>query len=103
MEPNTLLIVDTRLEQGLLAKATNREYSDNDFQKDIAVLSADQRIEKMLSVSVRANRSTVDFRRDMQAKFVHCADHRAYIERLRFHAYPNSTKWMATNHLVSGV
>lgn len=79
MEPNALLGAATRLKQGLLAKATNGEYLDSDFQNDIAVLSADQRIEKMLPVSVRANRSTADFRRDMQAKFVHYADRRAYI------------------------
>lgn len=79
MEPNALLGAATRLKQGLLAKATNGEYLDSDFQNDIAVLSADQRIDKMLPVSVRANRSTADFRRDMQAKFVHYADRRAYI------------------------
>lgn len=66
MESNTLLIAATRLKQGLLAKATDGEYSDNDFQNDLAVLSADQHIEKILPISVRTNRSTADFRRDMQ-------------------------------------
>lgn len=79
MESNTLLIAATRLKQGLLAKATDGEYSDNDFQNDLAVLSADQHIEKILPISVRTNRSTADFRRDMQAKFAHYADRRAYI------------------------
>jgi len=46
MEPNALLGADTRLKQGLLAKETNGEYLDNDFQNGIAVLSADQRIDK---------------------------------------------------------
>lgn len=79
MEPSALLEAATRLKQGLLAKATSGEYLDNDFQNDIAVLSMDQRIEKMLPVSVRTNRSTADFRREMQAKFVHYADRRAYV------------------------
>jgi len=77
VEPNALLGAATQLKQGLLAKATNGEYLDSDFQNDIAVLYADQRIEKMLPVSVRANRA--DFRRDMQAKFVHYTDRQAYI------------------------
>ena len=74
-----MLIAATRLKQGLLAKATDGEYSDNDFQNDLAVLSADQHIEKILPISVRTNRSTADFRRDIQAKFAHYADRRAYI------------------------
>ena len=79
MEQTTLLEAATRLKQGLLAKATDGEYSDKDFQKDISVLSADQRIEKMLPVSVRMNRSTADFRRDMQAKFAQYKERRTYI------------------------
>lgn len=38
MNPNALLGAVTRLKQGLLAKATNVEYLDSDFQNDIAVL-----------------------------------------------------------------
>ena len=34
MEPNTLLIAVAWLKQGLLEKATNGEYTDNDFQND---------------------------------------------------------------------
>lgn len=94
METNTLLEAATRLKQGLLAKATNGEYSDSDFQKDRAVLSSDQRIEKMLPVSVRANRSTADFRRELQAKFDHYAERRSYIssELEPIFEYLNSVK-----------
>ena len=69
MEARALLEAATRLKQGLLAKATDGEYRDSDFQSDISILTSDQWVEKMLPVSIRANRSTSDFRRDMQAKF----------------------------------
>lgn len=46
MEISALLESATRLKQGLLAKAISGEYVDSDFQSDIAVLSANQRIEK---------------------------------------------------------
>lgn len=81
METRALLEAATRLKQGLLAKATNGEYRDSDFQSDIAILASDQRVEKMLPVSVRVNRSTSDFRRDIQAKFDHYAERRSYISK----------------------
>ena len=79
MEARALLEAATRLKQGLLAKATDGEYRDSDFQSDISILTSDQRVEKMLPVSIRANRSTSDFRRDMQAKFNRYAERRSYI------------------------
>ena len=81
MDARALLEAATRLKQGLLAKATNGEYRDSDFQSDVAILASDQRVEKMLPVSVRVNRSTSDFRRDIQSKFDHYAERRSYISK----------------------
>lgn len=69
MDTGALLEATTRLKQGLLAKATDGEYLDKDYRKDIADLSADKRIAKILPASVRTNKSTKDFRREIQSKF----------------------------------
>ena len=79
MEVDTLLEAATRLKQGLLAKATDGEYSDKDYTSDLKVLSSDQHISKLLPVFVRANRSTADFRREMQSKFDRSVERRTYI------------------------
>ena len=52
MEARALLEAATRLKQGLLAKATDGEYRDSDFQSDISILTSDQWVEKMLPVSI---------------------------------------------------
>ena len=69
MEARALLEAATRLKQGLLAKATDGEYRDSDFQSDISILTSDQWVEKMLPVSIRANISTSDFFRDVLTDF----------------------------------
>ena len=47
MEVDTLLEAATRLKQGLLAKATDGEYSDKDYSSDLKILLADQHISKL--------------------------------------------------------
>ena len=48
MDHNDLLIVAERFKQGMLAKATNGEYSDKEYKSDFKALMDDQRISKMI-------------------------------------------------------
>lgn len=75
------LLIDTaeKLKQGLLAKATDGEYLDKDYRQDVEILSSDNRVSKMLPAFIRANRSTSDFRRSMQADFPSYAGRRTHI------------------------
>ncbi|MGW9531009.1 protein kinase domain-containing protein [Paenibacillus terrae] len=68
-----------RLKLGLLAKATDGEYLDESYKKDMKILSSDNRVFKMLPSFVRMSRSTADFRRAMQTKFKGYAERRKYI------------------------
>lgn len=70
-----------RLKFGLLAKATDGEYLDESYKKDMKVLSSDNRVSKMLPSFVRMSRSTADFRRAMQAKFKGYAERRQFINQ----------------------
>ena len=74
-----LTIAAERLKQGLLAKATDGEYTDRSYEADLAILKADKRIAKMIPPIIQANRTTADFRRAMQADYPHYADRRKYI------------------------
>lgn len=80
MDHNDLLIVAERFKQGLLAKATNGEYSDKEYKSDFKALMDDQRISKMIPSIIRASRTADDFRRAMQAKYQHYADRRKFID-----------------------
>ena len=80
MSNEKMLEAARRLKQGLIAKATDGEYLDNDYQNDVRMLSSDSRIVKMLPTIVLSNRSTSDFRREMQAGFQHYADRRKFIK-----------------------
>ena len=79
MSNEEMLEAAGRLKQGLLAKATNGEYPDKDYLNDVRILSSDSRVSKMLPTIVRTNRSTSDFRREMQADFKHYEDRRKFI------------------------
>lgn len=79
MDTRELLDTATSFKSGLLAKATNGEYSNIDFKNDLNKLLSDNRIEKMLPSIIRTSRTTDDFRRSMQAKFDHYAERRQYI------------------------
>ena len=105
MEVDTLLEAATRLKQGLLAKATDGEYSDKDYTSDLKILSSDQHISKLLPMFVRANRSTADFRREMQSKFDHYVERRTYInnELNAVFEYLDSIKTGADNFLYDPV
>lgn len=80
MDTNTLILAAERLKQGLLAKATNGEYANEEYKADLQILYADNRIAKMIPPLIHANRSTDDFRRSMQAQFQHYADRRHFID-----------------------
>ena len=80
MSNEEMLEAASRFKQGLLAKATDGEYPDKDYQKDLSILSSDQRVYKMLPTIVRMNRSSSDFRREMQAEFQHYSDRRKFIK-----------------------
>jgi serine/threonine protein kinase len=70
-----------RLKLGLLAKATDGEYLDENYNKDMKIISLDNRVSKMLPSFVRMSRSTTDFRRVMQAKFKGYAERRQFINQ----------------------
>lgn len=74
-----LMIAAERLKQGLLAKATDGEYTDRSYEADLAILKADKHIAKMIPPIIQANRTTADFRRAMQADYPHYTDRRKYI------------------------
>lgn len=78
---DAVLLIDTaeKLKQGLLAKATDGDYLDKDYRQDVETLSSDGRVSKMLPSFIRANRSTADFRRAMQADFPRYAERRTHI------------------------
>lgn len=80
MPDYTLIDVASNLKSGLLAKATNGEYSNTNFTSDMDKLLADKRIEKMIPSFIRTCRTTDDFRRGMQAKFKGYAERRSFIE-----------------------
>ena len=91
MDHNDLLIVAERFKQGLLAKATNGEYSDKEYKSDFKALMDDQRISKMIPSIIRASRTADDFRRAMQAKY----QHYAIVENLSMKKWlPFSNIWM---------
>lgn len=79
MDTKKLLLAAESLKQGLLAKATDGDYKDNDYKAELAVLQSDNRVSKMIPMIIQANRTTADFRRAMQAQFPHYVDRRQYI------------------------
>ena len=79
MDINSLIDAAERLKQGLLAKATDGEYPDQEYQRDRGILSSDSHVDKLLPRFVRANRSTADFRRSMQAQYQHYSERRQAI------------------------
>lgn len=80
MADYNLIDIASNLKSGLLAKATDGEYSNNDFRADMDMLLADKRIEKMIPSFIRTCHTTDDFRRGMQAKFQRYAERRSYID-----------------------
>jgi len=70
-----------RLKSGLLAKATDGQYTDNDYRHDLQIVREESRLSKMLPAFITANRSTDDFRRAMQAQYKGYADRRKHIDQ----------------------
>ena len=69
MDTSELLDVASRFKHGLLAKATDGIYSNTEFQNDLAILSSENHIEKLLPSIIKTSKTADDFRRSMQAKF----------------------------------
>lgn len=70
-----------RLKSGLMAKATNGQYSDNDYKRDLQIIREENRLYIMLPAFIKVNRSTDDFKRAMQAEFQHYVDRRKHIDQ----------------------
>jgi serine/threonine-protein kinase len=70
-----------RLRLGLLAKATDGDYSDTLYHEELKILSTDNSISKMLPSFFRTCRTTSDFRRMIQQKFKTYAERREYISQ----------------------
>lgn len=81
MDNSIVLEAAERLKLGLLAKATDGEYLDENYKEDLKILSSDNRVSKMLPSFARVNRSTADFRRAIQAKFQRYAERRQFINQ----------------------
>lgn len=80
MTNNNLIDVAYSLKSGLLAKATDGQYTNSDFRSDLDKLLSDKRVEKMLPAYIRTCRNTDDFRRGMQTRFSKYAERRSFIE-----------------------
>lgn len=80
MDTNELLDVASRFKHGLLAKATNGDYSNTEFENDLAILSSENHIEKLLPSIIKTAKTADNFRRSMQAKFEHYSERRKYID-----------------------
>lgn len=80
MDISQLHIVVERFKQGLLAVATDGDYSNNDYMSDLKLMMSDQKVAKLIPPIVKVNRTSSDFRRAMQAKFKHYADRRTFID-----------------------
>lgn len=80
MPEYNLIDVASNFKSGLLAKATDGEYSNNEFKSDMDKLLSDKRIEKMIPSFIRTCRNSDDFRRGMQAKFQRYAERRSFID-----------------------
>jgi len=83
MDNSIVLEAAERLKLGLLAKATDGEYLDENYKEDLKILSSDNRVSKMLPSFARVNRSTADFRRAIQAKFQRYAERTVHQSRIR--------------------
>ncbi|MEX2462541.1 MAG: protein kinase [Paenibacillaceae bacterium] len=81
MNNSIILEAAERLKLGLLAKATDGEYLDENYKEDLKILLSDNRVSMMLPSFVRVSRSTADFRRAMQAKFQHYTERRQFINQ----------------------
>ena len=81
MRESIILEAAERLKLGLLAKATDGDYLDKDFKEDLRIVSSDNRVSMMLPAFVKTSRSTVDFRRAMQAIYPSYAARRQHIDR----------------------
>ena len=81
METSEILDAAERLNQGLLAKATDGDYLDKDFGNDLRILNTNNRVSRMLPSFLRTSRTTADFRRAMQSKYPKYKERRQYISQ----------------------
>jgi len=81
--PNNKIFIEAaeRLRNGLLAKATDGDYSDTLYHEELKILSTDNTISKILPSFFRTCRTTSDFRRMIQQKFKTYAERREYISQ----------------------
>ena len=79
MDVNQLFEATSKFKSGLLAKATNGDYSTSEYIDTLEILQSEKRLEKMLPMAIKASRTPDDFRREMQSKFAHYSDRRKFI------------------------
>lgn len=80
MSNYSLIDIASKFKSGLLAKATDGEYSNKEFREDLDKLLSDKQIEKMVPSFIRICHTSDDFRRSIQAKFSRYAERRNFIE-----------------------